>query len=410
MAGLLDIFDNDQARFGLSLLAAAGPQERPMSFGQRMAGAVSAFDQQKRAAEERQAMQAYREMQMEAMRQQAAERERTLAASGQLQQQLMTADPSGRLAMLGQLDPKGAAQMLMPQRPQIGNVEPGKYTPESMARFAQTNDFSVLVPRDKREFVNGMAVDPYAVQPGAVVPDPNKPFMLGQNGQPVPNQPFQQFELNKAAAGSTRVNVPVSVNTEKQFAGTMATEVGKQVAASAQEASGAQSALLAIGRIEDAFSSGKVVSGPMSTPQLLLRQVGEASGFAGHNNAETLANTRTAIQGLSQLSLDAAKQLAGQGAITERERELLSRAASGDINMTQPELQALMGVLRKSSETKIMAHQRNVEALRQVPGAAPIVPFFQMQGGGAPQAPAGMLTRAVKRFNPQTGMIEDVRE
>lgn len=146
MAGLLDIFDNDQARFGLGLLAAAGPQERPMSFGQRMAGAVAAFDQQKRAEEERRAMQAYREMQTEALRQQAAERQMKVGAQQRLQEQLMAADPSGRLALMGQLDPQGAAKMLAPQRPQVGNIDPSKFTPQSVARFSQTGDFNVLQP------------------------------------------------------------------------------------------------------------------------------------------------------------------------------------------------------------------------------------------------------------------------
>lgn len=146
MAGLLDFMDSDEARFGLSLLSAAGPQAVPASFGQRMASAMSSFEAQKRAAEERQAMQAYREMQTEALRQQAAERQMKVGAQQRLQEQLMAADPSGRLALMGQLDPQGAAKMLAPQRPQVGNIDPSKFTPQSVAQFSQTGDFNVLQP------------------------------------------------------------------------------------------------------------------------------------------------------------------------------------------------------------------------------------------------------------------------
>ena len=55
--GLLDLnwdaLNSDQGRMALGLLAAAGPQERPMSFGQRLAGAMDQFRSQKAAEDER---------------------------------------------------------------------------------------------------------------------------------------------------------------------------------------------------------------------------------------------------------------------------------------------------------------------------------------------------------------------
>jgi hypothetical protein len=48
MAGLLDLFNSDDGRLGLSLLAAAGPSATPMGFGQRLQGAMGSFDDYKK--------------------------------------------------------------------------------------------------------------------------------------------------------------------------------------------------------------------------------------------------------------------------------------------------------------------------------------------------------------------------
>lgn len=49
--GLLDIFDTEQGRLGLAMLAAAGPQARPVGFGERMMGALGTVDQMRQQKE-----------------------------------------------------------------------------------------------------------------------------------------------------------------------------------------------------------------------------------------------------------------------------------------------------------------------------------------------------------------------
>lgn len=49
--GLLDIFDSEQGRLGLAMLAAAGPQARPMGFGERMMGALGTVDEMRQRKE-----------------------------------------------------------------------------------------------------------------------------------------------------------------------------------------------------------------------------------------------------------------------------------------------------------------------------------------------------------------------
>ena len=55
--GLLDMFNTDEGRFGLSLLAAAAPTTQPMGFGQRLAGAMQLQDQWKQSQADRQLQQ-----------------------------------------------------------------------------------------------------------------------------------------------------------------------------------------------------------------------------------------------------------------------------------------------------------------------------------------------------------------
>lgn len=64
----------------------------------------------------------------------------------------------------------GILQQQLKPKELFSKVDAKDYTPESVARFAQTNNYSDLVPVRKREIVSlggtSQAVDPYAVTPG----------------------------------------------------------------------------------------------------------------------------------------------------------------------------------------------------------------------------------------------------
>jgi hypothetical protein len=108
-------------------------------------------------------------------------------------------------------DPKTieAVQNLGP-RGQLSKIDPKDYTPESFSAFLNIGNPAVLRPRVKMEVgPGGQAYDPYALTPGTVMADPNKPFAVGPNG-PTPNLPFQQYEINKARSGASKTNVTVN--------------------------------------------------------------------------------------------------------------------------------------------------------------------------------------------------------
>ena len=88
MAGLLDALNTDEARLGLSLLAAGGYSPTPQSFGQRVQGALQSVEAQKRGAMQGKLMQSQidenasqaqqRQQQIELARRRQAERDAML--------------------------------------------------------------------------------------------------------------------------------------------------------------------------------------------------------------------------------------------------------------------------------------------------------------------------------------------
>lgn len=211
---------------------------------------------------------------------------------------------------------------------------------------------------------------------------------------------FEQWDRDRKKAGAN--NVSLSVNTEKQFLGNLGEGIGK---AMSEARGGAQAALGTIGtvnRLMDALDSGKTMAGPGTTFRQFGLQVGQVLGVGGKSAQETLLNTRQAVQSLAQLELDAAQQMKGQGQITEAERSIIRRAASGDIDgMTVPELKLLGGVLDRSARYKIQNYRSQIKPLGSNQNAAPLMPFLDVEEPAARQPVGG-----VRRYNPATGRIE----
>lgn len=294
-------------------------------------------------------------------------------------------------AMMGVNPAKGMQimQALQKEVP-VDKIDPKAFTPASLAKFAQSRNYGDLVPRDKMEVSEGVVYNPYdSTMAGRTLPNPNKPFQLGADGSIVPNRAYQQYELSKASAGAARTNV--SVNTEKSFLNEIAGGLGKQVDSSLAQARGASDSLRTIGQLSDVLNSGKVMAGPATKPAMLLTQLGSQLGLAGKDANETLQKTRAAMQQMAQLELDAAGQMKGQGQITENERDIIRRAASGDISMTLPELKTLTASLEKTARYRIERHNANVQPLLANPNAAALAPFLTVPAPGQSKAQGNVI-------------------
>lgn len=412
MAGLLDsIFNTQEGRMGLGLLALG---QAPRS--QAMPGLLSLMNSMD-VAEQRKAESAWANTQRERQQKEWAQQDRENLLAGQFFKPatpglapLAGDSASGILPSVGRpgtpagFDWQGYAQAMMEVNPAKGmqimqslqkevpvdKIDPKAFTPASLAKFAQSRNYGDLVPRDKMEVSEGVVYNPYdSTMAGRTLPNPNKPFQLGADGSIVPNRAYQQYELSKASAGAARTNV--SVNTEKSFLNEIAGGLGKQVDSSLAQARGASDSLRTIGQLSDVLNSGKVMAGPATKPAMLLTQLGSQLGLAGKDANETLQKTRAAMQQMAQLELDAAGQMKGQGQITENERDIIRRAASGDISMTLPELKTLTASLEKTARYRIERHNANVQPLLANPNAAALAPFLTVPTPGQSKAQGNVI-------------------
>lgn len=408
--GLLNFVMNDPgSRAGLTLLAASSPR-----LGRGLLAAMQAQDQFMANKQESEWKKTVRGRQQKEWEQQ--DKENALAGqffkpaqaglaplAGDAEAGIMPS--AGRPGTPASFDMPGYAQAMMGVNPARGmqlmqalqkeipvdKINPEKFTPASLAKFAQSRNYGDLVPRDKLEFVEGVGVNPYdPANANRAIPNPNKPFAMDPSGNIVPNKAYQDYEIRKAGAGATRVSNNVAVNTEKSFLNELAGGLGKQVDASLAQARGASDSLRTIGQLSDILNSGKVMAGPATKPAMLLTQLGSQLGLTGRDANETLQKTRAAMQQMAQLELDAAGQMKGQGQITENERDIIRRAASGDISMTLPELKTLTASLEKTARYRIERHNQNVQPLLANPNAGVLAPFLtvpspslqKQQGGG----------------------------
>lgn len=205
---------------------------------------------------------------------------------------------------------------------------------------------------------------------------------------------FDQWDLERKKAGATNV----SVSMDRGFGDAFAKDAAGFLKSSRDQAIASAATLRTLDQIQSSINSGKVVVGPTSTPELFLRQIGESAGVAGKDNAEKLANTRKLMQGAASLAVNGAQAMAGQGQISNTERELLARASGGGIEkMTVPEINATLQILRKVNQFNIQQHQA---ALQKVaPEFQKFAPFYDVQ---MPQ----QQTAPVRRYNPVTGTLE----
>jgi hypothetical protein len=211
---------------------------------------------------------------------------------------------------------------------------------------------------------------------------------------------FEQWTTSQKKAGAT--NVSMAVNTEKNLLNDIAGGLSKSIVGARDNAQAALGTIGTVNRLQEALDSGKVMAGPSSNFRQFGLQVGTVLGVGGKDANERLVNTRQAIQSLAQLELDAAQQMKGQGQITEAERDIIRRAAAGDIEkMTVPELRILAGTLDKTARSKIQGYNRQAEPLVKNPNAAVLAPFLTIQ------EPPGRKASNVLRFDAQGNPVKD---
>ena len=194
-------------------------------------------------------------------------------------------------------------------------------------------------------------------------------------------------------SGTPSTNVSVSMDKG------IASQIGPMLKDERIQAQGAASQIDASDRIIQAVDTNKIIAGPTASAQLRLAQIGSVLGVTGKDTAETIANTRQAIRGFAELTLQGRKSMRGEGAITESEGKLAEKAFSGDIDsLTPAEIKQLANASKRAAEFNLGEYNRKLDVLRKDPSTAQLAPFYEVTR--MPAAPT------IKQYNPKTQKVE----
>ena len=282
----------------------------------------------------------------------------------------------------------------MPARP-AGQLDPsimGQLKSPDMQNMAMQMFMKQMQPKPNVNVpAGGVVYDPNTKRPEFTAPfKPDKPaeqpsaireyeYAKGQGFKGT----FHDFQIAQKKAGATRLNV------DARTGGSLAGQVGPMMKESTAIAEGAVKQVDAAQRIVAAVDAGKIITGPTADARLLALQVASVLGVGGKDDAEKIANTRTALRGLAELTLQGRQQMKGQGAITESEGKLAEKAMSAEISLTAPEIRQLAKASERAARFNYTEHQRKLKVMQGDKELQNLAPFYQgpampAESGAAP--------------------------
>lgn len=161
-----------------------------------------------------------------------------------------------------------------------------------------------------------------------------------------------------------------------ELAKTMAADVIGNLKDSYAKANGAVEMKPAVDALKTAIDSGKLITGPLSGTRLTVAQIGNALGYKGGD--ESLAQTQQAVKSMASFALGARSLLKGSGAISDFEQRTLSKASSGDLSFTVPELKALVGVTERARTANLANHSNLMDRLPDDPAINQYKKMYQV--------------------------------
>jgi hypothetical protein len=186
---------------------------------------------------------------------------------------------------------------------------------------------------------------------------------------------FEQWKKSNAQAGATQIGMPrIEVKTGEGLAG----QIGPMAKDSQTKVQGAVGMYDSADRIQRAIDSGKVSAGPFTTQIQTVKQLIQK---VGGGNDEGIRQTRQVMKSLAQMAVEARKELAGQGQVTENEAAAVARAEAGDINeLTVGELQDLVTLTKRAAHYRAKSHQQIIDTMGQSDATKGLIPFYQVRG------------------------------
>jgi hypothetical protein len=148
---------------------------------------------------------------------------------------------------------------------------------------------------------------------------------------------------------ATKINMPVSLSTEKKWGETFGTEVAKQDIDLKKAAEGAPEAAQQSNRILQILSTGQAFTGTGANVKL---QLAKLLRLGGVNDNEAIANTEVLLSSLANTTLGAIKSSglgSGQG-FTDKDLKFLNSAKAGEITYDAASLKYLADLAYKASK------------------------------------------------------------
>ena len=299
--------------------------------------------------------------------------------------------PDNKLTMQTTPDMFGPNMELNPQYRRVAPVAGVAPNPEAANASLYYNPKASARQRDLA--FSRMTAGPMKVSADDVLLDPNtfQPIYQGAGKQPdsikyaiavgrLPADP-KTWTAEQAAYAKNLVESKTSAGANKfdfsNMLGKSVSDVAPMLVASKTATSGAIQQADAANRIIQSLDTNKLFTGAGANQKLQAAQIGQMLGVTGNKTEEIVANTRQAIQGLAQLTLQGRKQMRGEGAITESEGALAQRAMSGDISLTAGELKILANAAKRSAKFTYDQHQAMMSALaKDSPNS---VPYYQLE-------------------------------
>lgn len=173
-------------------------------------------------------------------------------------------------------------------------------------------------------------------------------------------------ELQLKATGATKVNVPVTMSTEKKYGEQFAGKVAESDSAMLDAATKSPELADRSNRIKQVLASGKVITGYGADYRLAL---GKALGLGGASDGETIQNTETLSADLARNTLDAIKAsgLGSGNGFSNADRDFLNKAAGGLITFEAGTLSRLADLSHRAATLSADKWNKRV---KMIPGTA----------------------------------------
>ena len=215
---------------------------------------------------------------------------------------------------------------------------------------------------------------------------PEKQTELMRNYKAAQNNPINPFtgslldyEMAIKRAGASNVSVSMDKG--------IAAQVGPMMKEGQLQATSAVKGMDAANQVINALDTNKLFTGPLANQKLSIAQLSTTFGGASGDLTQKINNTRAAIQGLAEITLQGRQEMHGQGAITESEGKLAERAKSGDISLTPGELKQLANAAKRAGEFTYNNYQTKLQIMAKDPSTAQMAPYFAVNQMPARQAP-----------------------